>query len=563
VRAARLLIARLTVATVASLSLTLTLGIGTGPAAALGTTTTTTAPTATTTTTTTPTTTTTVPGATTTVPAATTTVPAATTTVPAGTTTTPGPTTTTTAPAATTTTIPPGSGVPSVPTGGPPTPTPAPGSPPPTPPDTGPISLAVDADLARLAAISDDAQVAAAVTTDTRMVAMATVDQARANATAKRAARRAATATARAATARTRLKRLALAAYTGESSQPVSTVDPQGSSLPVSQEARFAGVTLTVVVSDQEKDVQRRAAAVVVAASAAKVVDARLAVAQASLATAQQALSTTRTTLTAVDREAVDGGNAVTTSFTSVATPTGLTLTVGSLTTVPSAVVPTTPGNSAGGTAGGEQLTGTTPGGVPTPTILGSSTVTAAELAAWFASAGHAADTTVPIAQLAQDYLTAGAQTGVRGDLAFAQSLIETGNFDFPAGGQLTAADNNFAGIGACDSCVTGWKFPDAQTGVSAQEQLLEAYASRIKVPTPLVGPVGVGGCCTTWVSLAGKWASSLNYGVEILTVYQQILDWVIPQRLATAGLAPAPAPAPAPATPVPAAAPAGAAASG
>jgi hypothetical protein len=521
---------RLILAMVASLALTL--GVGIGQAAALGGTTTTTAPVATTT------------APTTTAPGATTTVPGATTTVPSSTDTTPGATTSTTAPAATTTTIPPGSGVPSVPTGGPPTTTPAPGTPPPTAPDTGPISLAVDADLAQLAAISDDAQVAAAVTTDTRMVAAATADQARAEAAANRAARQAATAATRASSARTRLERLALAAYTGESSQPVSTVDPEGSSLPVSQEARFAGVTLTVVVSDQEKDVQRRTGAMEVAATAAKAVDARLATAQASLTTAQQALSTTRATLTAVSREAVDGGDAVTTSFTSVATPTGLTLTVGSLTPVASTVDPVTPITSASGDVSGKQPAGTTPGGVPTPTILGSSTLTAPELAAWFASAGHAADTTVPIAQLTQDYLTAGAQTGVRGDLAFVQSLIETGDFDFPAGGQLTAADNNFAGIGACDSCATGWKFPDAQTGVSAQEQLLEAYASSTKVATPLVGSVGVGGCCTTWVSLAGKWASSLNYGVEILTVYQQILDWVIPERLAAAGLAPAPAPA-------------------
>jgi hypothetical protein len=173
------------------------------------------------------------------------------------------------------------------------------------------------------------------------------------------------------------------------------------------------------------------------------------------------------------------------------------------------------------------------------PTILGPSVVSAPELAAWFTTSGHKADTTAPIGQLAADYAIAATKTGVRADLAFAQSIVETGYFSFPADGQLTAADNNFAGIGACDSCAHGWKFPTALIGVTAQEQLLEAYASPTKVATPLIGPVGVGGCCSTWVALAGKWATSKTYGVEILSIYKQILDWVIPQRLLAAGLVP------------------------
>jgi hypothetical protein len=171
------------------------------------------------------------------------------------------------------------------------------------------------------------------------------------------------------------------------------------------------------------------------------------------------------------------------------------------------------------------------------PTILGPSVLTGAELAAWFATTGRKANTTVSIQKLAADYQAAGKTTGVRYDLAFAQSLIETGFFSFPSYGQLTSKDNNFAGIGACDSCAHGWSFPNAQTGVGAQLELLEAYASPKKIATPLVGPVGVGGCCPTWIALAGKWASSLVYGVSIMTIYNQMLTWVIPQRLVKAGL--------------------------
>jgi hypothetical protein len=175
--------------------------------------------------------------------------------------------------------------------------------------------------------------------------------------------------------------------------------------------------------------------------------------------------------------------------------------------------------------------------GTPLPTIMGPAALSAGELAGWYASTHFQANTTVPMPMLAGYYLSSGTTAGLRGDIAFAQSIVETGYFTFPSGGQLLGSDNNFAGIGACDSCAHGWRFPDAQTGVAAQEQLLQAYASAKKIPTPLVGRVSVAGCCQTWLSLSGVWATATNYGYAILTVYKQILDWAIPQRLAVAGL--------------------------
>jgi hypothetical protein len=175
------------------------------------------------------------------------------------------------------------------------------------------------------------------------------------------------------------------------------------------------------------------------------------------------------------------------------------------------------------------------------PTIMGGSVLGAAELAGWFAAMGHPANVTVPMPQLAGDYIDVGGAEGVRGDVAFAQSVIETGYFGFPAGGLLVATDNNFAGIGACDNCAHGWSFPDARTGVAAQLELLHAYASTTPVPTPLVGKVGVTGCCPTWLSLTGVWASAPQYGYEILAIYKQMVDWALPGRLMAAGLVPAP----------------------
>jgi hypothetical protein len=185
--------------------------------------------------------------------------------------------------------------------------------------------------------------------------------------------------------------------------------------------------------------------------------------------------------------------------------------------------------------AAGRAVKATT--GTPLPAIMGPTALSVDELAGWYASTGYQANTTVPMATLAGMYLSTGKATGLRSDIAFAQSIVETGYFTFPSGGQVAGGDNNFAGIGACDSCAHGWRFPDAQTGVAAQIQLLEAYASPKKFPTPLVGRVGVAGCCPTWLALSGVWATATNYGYAILSIYKEILDWAIPQRLAAAGL--------------------------
>jgi hypothetical protein len=186
---------------------------------------------------------------------------------------------------------------------------------------------------------------------------------------------------------------------------------------------------------------------------------------------------------------------------------------------------------------------GRPPAAAGSPTVMGPPVLTAGELAGWFVSTGHPANVTVPMPQLAADYVDGGGAEGVRGDVAFAQSVIETGYFGFPAGGQLVAADNNFAGIGACDTCAHGWSFPDARTGVDAQLELLHAYASPVPIATPLVGKVGVTGCCQTWLSLTGVWASAPAYGFEVLAIYEQMVDWALGPRLVGAGLVPAPTP--------------------
>jgi hypothetical protein len=202
-------------------------------------------------------------------------------------------------------------------------------------------------------------------------------------------------------------------------------------------------------------------------------------------------------------------------------------------------------------------------GGVPTdmsPTVLGEPTLTADEIAGWYQSKGvvgwaGAAD----LPAIASLYITEGQAEGVRGDVAFAQSMVETGAFTSP----LTR-HNNFAGIGACDSCATGFDFASPQLGVRAQMQLLHAYADKslslMNLANPAVGAdperLSVRGCCPTWNRLTGTWATDPNYGPKIMTVYLSMLQYALAQRTAkeSTGVVPAPAP---PAVP-PAAPPSG-----
>ena len=445
-------------------------------------------------------------------------------------------------------------GVPNVPTGGPPTTAAPKGTPPPPPPDPTPILTAVDADVTQITAIGEYPQAVNDVTNMQQGVtaAVATLQSAQAVVTSAQQAQ--AGASARVDTASQRLAHLAIAAYMG-----LGYATPQGGPQGIGSEQVAtvntpAGLTgalagdaqemLRLVVEHVRKDVSRTRRSLDKAKEVTDRARDGVTRAEKGVATAQSALQTSQAALAVVTKAATVPGAAAEIGLLGLpgggANPTGA-----------SAPGPNTTGASAAGAiSAGHPLPGAVDAAaskpVPpqSPSIIGAPLLTAGDLAAWYASTGHTANTTVPIAQLATDYQTAGAATGVRFDVAFAQSIIETGYFSFPAGGQLTSQDNNFAGIGACDSCSHGWHFPDAQTGVSAQLQLLEAYASKQPVPTPLIGKVGVGGCCADWMALAGKWASSTVYGISIMTIYQQMLAWVIPQRLTAAGLTAPAAPA-------------------
>jgi len=171
------------------------------------------------------------------------------------------------------------------------------------------------------------------------------------------------------------------------------------------------------------------------------------------------------------------------------------------------------------------------------PSILGTSLLTADEILGWYADSGRQPHLTVAIAELVADYQRFGVADGVRWDIAIAQSVVETAYFDFPSFGQVATADNNFAGIGACDSCSHGFQYPDAATGVAAHLQLLHAYASRQPIAGPLTKIPSVSGCCPTWLALTGVWATATSYGFAILNTYRAMVVWALARRSAAAGL--------------------------
>lgn len=165
--------------------------------------------------------------------------------------------------------------------------------------------------------------------------------------------------------------------------------------------------------------------------------------------------------------------------------------------------------------------------------VMAAPKVTAADLAGWYASTGKVSKATVPIKELAHLFIDEGDDEGVAGDIAFAQSIVETGYFNFSA--RVPPSYNNFSGLGAVDGGTNAASFPDARTGVRAQIQHLRAYAdptvTEAKLHHPLVDPrfdlVTPKGKAPTWEQFGnGIWATDPNYASKVLGVYGQIKTW-------------------------------------
>jgi Mannosyl-glycoprotein endo-beta-N-acetylglucosaminidase len=182
---------------------------------------------------------------------------------------------------------------------------------------------------------------------------------------------------------------------------------------------------------------------------------------------------------------------------------------------------------------GAMRATGRTP-------IMGSPVLNAEEIAGWFRSnGGRGRVAGMSIEELATIYVEEGMAAGVRGDIAFAQSIIETGSFG-------AIGPNNFAGLGACDSCDHMTTFPTARDGVRAQMQHLRNYADASSTADALgqaPSPYWYGGDAATaaanfngffakgwarnWEEMgAGNWATDPGYAGKVLSTYDRMLKY-------------------------------------
>lgn len=179
--------------------------------------------------------------------------------------------------------------------------------------------------------------------------------------------------------------------------------------------------------------------------------------------------------------------------------------------------------------------------------ILGQAVATAEQMATYLLSANASPKIKMPVKEFCQLFLTEAAKEGVRGDILFAQSLKETGNFKFK--GTVKPEQNNYAGLGTTDVNTPGASFSDEATGIRAQAQHAKCYATKAALNTPCVDPrynllvkYGKAGTAQNWEELGGKWAvpgystskyvslteanmAKDSYGYQIMSIYYNIMS--------------------------------------
>ena len=162
--------------------------------------------------------------------------------------------------------------------------------------------------------------------------------------------------------------------------------------------------------------------------------------------------------------------------------------------------------------------------------IMGTAAATAAQMVSYIKAVNPS------VAQSVLDmlplYLSEGKAEGVRGDIAFAQSCLETGNFGF-SGSAVPLDQNNFCGMGVTSHGAKGNSFDTPQLGIRAQIQHLKAYASTQALANTCIDPrfKYVTRGTAPFVEWLGSkenpkgvgWATGAGYGAKILAILKKI----------------------------------------
>ena len=171
--------------------------------------------------------------------------------------------------------------------------------------------------------------------------------------------------------------------------------------------------------------------------------------------------------------------------------------------------------------------------------ITGKAEATAEQMAAYIRAKNES------VAQSVLDmiplYLSEGETENIRGDIAFAQSCLETGNFTFK-GSAVTLDQNNFCGLGVTKNGEKGCSFGTPQLGIRAQIQHLKAYANTVKLKQECVDPrfKYVSRGSSPYVEYLGiqenpkgkGWAAGAGYGGKILDILSGIMKAGISQEV-------------------------------
>ncbi len=163
--------------------------------------------------------------------------------------------------------------------------------------------------------------------------------------------------------------------------------------------------------------------------------------------------------------------------------------------------------------------------------IMGTAVATVQQMQSYIQKVNPAVPKSV--IDMVEYYISEGKTEGVRGDIAFAQSCLETGNFTFN-GSAVTLDQNNFAGIGVTKNGMKWNSFSHPWIGIRAQIQHLKAYASNEKLYGVCVDPRfcyvkrGIAPY-VEWLGIqenpqGGGWAAGKNYGSKILEILAKII---------------------------------------
>ena len=163
--------------------------------------------------------------------------------------------------------------------------------------------------------------------------------------------------------------------------------------------------------------------------------------------------------------------------------------------------------------------------------IMGQTVATVGQMRTFIKKVNHAVpDSVIKMIPL---YITEGAAEGIRGDIAFAQSCLETGYFTFK-GSAVTLDQNNFAGMGVTQNGMKGNSWITPQLGIRAQIQHLKAYACEEALNNKCADGrfTYVKRGSAPYVEYLGiqenpqhtGWAAGKDYGKKIISILNSIL---------------------------------------